>query len=144
MIRLPAGPLPLKSVAAAVVAIRNLEPELDISVIEQTLSVLSVPGRFELLGKHPDILVDVGHNPHAARWLSGQLESLKTPGKEVHAVYAALADKDVEGVGRAMAGVVDHWYLAGLDSPRGLCGAVLKERLLSVRLTAVDASETVL
>ena len=144
LIRLPAGPLPLKSVAAAVVAIRNLEPELDISVIEQTLSVLSVPGRFELLGKHPDILVDVGHNPHAARWLSGQLESLKTPGKEVHAVYAALADKDVEGVGRAMAGVVDHWYLAGLDAPRGLSGAVLKDRLWAVGLTAVSASETVL
>ncbi|PHQ26272.1 bifunctional tetrahydrofolate synthase/dihydrofolate synthase [Marinobacter guineae] len=144
LIRLPAGPLPVKSVAAAVVAIRSLEPELDIPAIERTLATVSVPGRFELLGKSPDIFVDVGHNPHAAGWLAGQLERLKAPGKEVRAVYAALADKDVEGVGRAMAGVVDHWYLAGLDVPRGLSGAALKDRAAAAGLRAVSVSETVL
>ena len=56
---------------------------------------------------------------------------------------AALADKDVEGVGRAMAGVVDHWYLAGLDVHRGLSGAVLKDRLWAVGLTDVSVCETV-
>ncbi|WP_417566742.1 bifunctional tetrahydrofolate synthase/dihydrofolate synthase [Marinobacter sp.] len=143
-IRLPAGPLPVKSVAAAVVAIRNLEPDLDIPTIERALSTVSVPGRFERLGKGPDIFVDVGHNPHAAGWLAGQLERLKSPGKEVHAVYAALADKDVEGVGRAMARAVDHWYLAGLDVPRGLSGEALKNRVATTGLTSVSISETVL
>jgi dihydrofolate synthase/folylpolyglutamate synthase len=38
----------------------------------------------------------------------------------VHAVYAALADKDVEGVMTAMKSVADQWYFAGLDVPRGL------------------------
>ncbi len=143
-IRLPAGPLPVNSVAAAVVAIRSLEPELDVSAIEGTLSTISVPGRFERLGKGPDIFVDVGHNPHAARWLAGQLERLKSPGKEVHAVYAALADKDVEGVGRALARAVDHWHLAGLDVPRGLSGEALKDRVATAGLSPVSVSETVL
>ena len=127
-IRLPAGPLPVKSVAAAVVAVRSLEPELAIGDIERTVSALAVPGRFERLGLAPDLFADVGHNPHAAGWLSGRLESLKTAGRQVHAVYGALADKDVEGVARAMAGVVDHWYLAGLDVPRGLSAESLNER----------------
>jgi len=143
-LRLPAGPLPVKSVAAAAVAIQSLEPGLDVSAIEETLSTLSVPGRFELLGENPKIFVDVGHNPHAAGWLSGRLERLKAPGKQIHAVYGALADKDVEGVGRAMAAVVDHWYLAGLDVPRGLSGSALKNRLSTAGITDARVSETVL
>lgn len=127
-IRLPAGPLPVKSLAAAVVAVRSLEPELAIPEIERTVSAVTVPGRFERLGSSPDVFADVGHNPHAAGWLSGRLESLKTAGRQVHAVYGALADKDVEGVARAMAGVADHWYLAGLAVPRGLSGESLRER----------------
>ncbi|AKV98490.1 folylpolyglutamate synthase [Marinobacter sp. CP1] len=128
-IRLPAGPLPIKSVAAAVVAIRELEPNLPVPVIEQVLSGLSVPGRFERVGSAPDIFLDVGHNPHAAGWLSGQLSQLKSPGRRVHGVYGALADKDVAGVGRAMVDVVDAWYLAGLKVPRGLSGQDLQARL---------------
>ncbi|WP_372997999.1 bifunctional tetrahydrofolate synthase/dihydrofolate synthase [Marinobacter sp.] len=128
-VRLPAGPLPVKSVAAAVVAIRKLEPDLSVSVIERVLSGLSVPGRFERLATSPDIFLDVGHNPHAAGWLSDQLSNLKSGGAVVHAVYGALADKDVEGVAAAMSQVVDHWYLTGLSVPRGLSGEVLKARL---------------
>ena len=128
-IRLPAGPLPVKSVAAAAVAIRQLEPNLPVVVIEQVLSGLSVPGRFERLGSSPDIFLDVGHNPHAACWLSGQLRRLKKPGRRVHAVYGALSDKDVEGVAGAMNDVVDVWYLASLHVPRGLSGRDLSGRL---------------
>jgi dihydrofolate synthase / folylpolyglutamate synthase len=142
-IRLPAGPLPVKSVAAAVVAVRQLEPDLSVAVIEQVLSGLCVPGRFERLGSSPDIFLDVGHNPHAAGWLAEQLGSLKSPGRRVHAVYGALADKDVEGVGKAMAGVVDAWYLASLKVPRGLSGNELQARLADVGIGDAPAFESV-
>lgn len=143
VVRLPAGPLPVTSVAAAVVAIRKLEPELPVSVIEQVLSGLCVPGRFERLGSSPDIFLDVGHNPHAAGWLAEQLGSLKSPGRRVHAVYGALADKDVEGVGKAMAGVVDAWYLASLKVPRGLSGQELQSRLVDGGIGHAPAFESV-
>lgn len=42
-VRLPAGPLPVKSMAADVVAVRQLEPGLSVSAIEQVLGSLSVP-----------------------------------------------------------------------------------------------------
>lgn len=127
-IYLPDGPLPVPSVAAAVMAIRLLQPELKPSVIEHTLLQLKVPGRFETLGQKPSIVVDVGHNPHAARWLAGRLASVRKPGQQIHAVYAALGDKDVEGVLRAMQPVVDHWWLAGLSVHRGLGVEELTER----------------
>jgi dihydrofolate synthase/folylpolyglutamate synthase len=142
-IRLPAGPLPIKSVAAAVVAVRQLEPELSVTVIEQVLSGLCVPGRFERLATSPDIYLDVGHNPHAAGWLAEQLSGLKLPGRRVHAVYGALADKDVEGVGRAMIDVVDAWYLASLKVPRGLSGLELQARLADAGIDHAPAFESV-
>jgi len=80
------------------------------------------------LGQKPSIVVDVGHNPHAARWLAGRLASVRKPGQQIHAVYAALGDKDVEGVLRAMQPVVDHWWLAGLSVHRGLGVEELTER----------------
>ena len=119
-IKLPAGPLPVQSVAAAVVLARKLLPDVVRSSLGDIARTVSVPGRFELLGSSPFVRADVGHNPHAARWLSGQVSASRLTGSKVHAVYAALADKDVEGVMTAMKFVADQWYFAGLDVPRGL------------------------
>ncbi|WP_417514885.1 bifunctional tetrahydrofolate synthase/dihydrofolate synthase [Marinobacter sp.] len=131
---LPTGPLPVPSVAAAVIALRILEPQLEKDAIETAMAGVKAPGRFERLERYPDLYVDVGHNPHAANWLCKRLQALKGEEQKVYAVYAALGDKDVEGVARAMAPVVDAWYLAGLGVPRGLTAAALRARLESVPL----------
>ncbi|MGO1501720.1 MAG: bifunctional tetrahydrofolate synthase/dihydrofolate synthase [Marinobacter sp.] len=143
VIRLPAGPLPVQSVAAAVMAMRTLEPGMEVPTLEAALTRVSVPGRFERLEQTPDLYVDVGHNPHAANWLSARLKTLKGASRKVHAVYAALGDKDVEGVARAMASVVDSWYLAGLSVPRGLASDALKAKLEPCALEQVSAYDSV-
>ena len=141
--RLPSGPLPVQSVAAAVMALRSLEPEMDQAAIEAALVRVKAPGRFERLGRKPDLYVDVGHNPHAAKWLSARLQALKSKGQKVHAVYAALEDKDVEGVAHAMASAVDHWFLAGLDVDRGLGSETLRARLESAPLGQASTHDSV-
>ncbi len=130
-ILLPSGPLPVPSMAAAAVALSALEPELSPQVVEQVLAGLRLPGRFEQMGQSPEIYVDVGHNPHAARWLAGRLESMAKSGRCILGVYGALEDKDVEGVVAAMKPVVSRWYLAGLDVPRGLSAEALAQRVQS-------------
>ncbi|MBW7469977.1 bifunctional tetrahydrofolate synthase/dihydrofolate synthase [Marinobacter sp. F4218] len=142
-VKLPNGPLPVPSVAAAVVALRVLEPGMDVSVIERTLECLKVPGRFEQMSANPDVFVDVGHNPHAAGWLAGRLAALKSANRRVLAVYAALGDKDVEGVFDAMKSVVDKWWLAGLDVPRGLSSDMLGDRAAGAGLSECRQAETV-
>jgi dihydrofolate synthase/folylpolyglutamate synthase len=112
--------LPVNSLAAAVVAIRMLEPHLSGPQIEQALGRVSLPGRFERLRQSPLVIADVGHNPHAARWLCARISALRQPGQRVLAVYGALEDKDVESVTVAMAAQVDQWFPAALDVPRGL------------------------
>jgi dihydrofolate synthase/folylpolyglutamate synthase len=86
------------------------------------------------------LFVDVGHNPQAARALAEWLDM--QPAGRVHAVYGALADKDVGGVMAALGTRIDHWHLAGLEqaTPRGLTVpalvAILRETLPQARFDA--------
>ncbi|MGB1949361.1 MAG: bifunctional tetrahydrofolate synthase/dihydrofolate synthase [Marinobacter sp.] len=125
-------PLPLHSVAAAAVAFHELEPRVGPDTIGRTLARVRVPGRFERLRQSPALYVDVGHNPHAARWLADRVGLARPESGRVRAVYAALADKDVAGVVTAMSGVVDQWYLGGLSCHRGLNSHALAQRICEV------------
>ena len=79
-----------------------------------------LPGRLQHLANNPDLVVDVGHNPQAARELARWLDRHPVQGKTC-AVFGALADKDVEAVVAALGARIGRWYLAGLEeeSPRG-------------------------
>jgi dihydrofolate synthase/folylpolyglutamate synthase len=83
--------------------------------------------RFERAGV--EVVVDVGHNPQAARALAAWLRA--QPPRHTLAVYAALADKDVAGVVRALGGAVEAWHVAGLADagPRGQGVEELARRL---------------
>lgn len=137
---LPTVPLPVNSVAAAVVAFRELEPDRSLDSVAPVIARVRAPGRFEKLGSHPAVYADVGHNPHAARWLAARLEAMKSSTGRLFAVYGALSDKDVEGVVQAMSPVVDQWYLGGLDCPRGLAVGELGERVASAH-SGLDITE---
>lgn len=125
---LPEGPLPLQSVAAAAVLSRQLVPQLSAADVSEAVESVRLAGRFEQIRARPRVLVDVGHNPHAASWLADQLLSSRQPGGVVRGVYAALADKDIAGVVTVMATVVGAWYFAGLDVPRGLSSEDVSRR----------------
>jgi len=74
-------------------------------------------------------VLDVGHNPQAARELAAWLQAHPDAG-ETHVVFAALADKDVTSVVDAFAGTPLHWHLAGLDAgPRSQSADQLAARL---------------
>ncbi|WP_350404536.1 bifunctional tetrahydrofolate synthase/dihydrofolate synthase [Pseudomonas sp. W17] len=68
-------------------------------------------------GKRLNLLLDVGHNPHAAQYLAERLARRPVPGKRL-AVFGLLADKDLEGVIGCLKGAVRHWAVAPLDTPR--------------------------
>jgi len=61
--------------------------------LEQTLW----PGRFEIVSKGPDIILDGAHNPAGMQRLAGTMEE-RYCGKKGVVVAGFLADKDVEGM----------------------------------------------
>ncbi|WP_430390442.1 bifunctional tetrahydrofolate synthase/dihydrofolate synthase [Dyella sp. 20L07] len=131
-----AAPIQYANAAAAIAALHalwNLESGLagkDLGAAAGTgMRMARVAARLQSLGGDPVLVVDVGHNPQAARALAEWLDA-RTGGR-VHAVYGALSDKDVGGVIRALGARIDHWHLAGLeqDTPRGLSARVLAGQL---------------
>ncbi|HKQ30970.1 MAG TPA: cyanophycin synthetase, partial [Burkholderiales bacterium] len=75
------------------------------------------PGRFQVLPGLPVRVLDVAHNPDAARALAATLKRQFVHGT-THAVFGVMKDKDIAGVVRAMAELVDHWHVAALTTPR--------------------------
>jgi dihydrofolate synthase / folylpolyglutamate synthase len=133
------APVQIDNAASAIAALHALGPRVDVpaDAIRRALAGVRVPGRLQRIAEHPLTLVDVGHNPQAARALAAWLDGTPRRGK-LRAVYGALADKDVGGVIEALVDRVDHWYLAGLerDTPRGLPSAALAATLAAVRPAA--------
>lgn len=82
------------------------------------LQACRLPGRVQILAGEPATVLDVAHNPDAARALADTLRSQPT-GSRTLAVFAMYADKDIEGVARALDAAVDAWYAAPLPPPRG-------------------------
>jgi dihydrofolate synthase / folylpolyglutamate synthase len=116
--------------ACAVAALAVLRERLPVSMnaLRAGLASARQPGRFQIIGRQPLRILDVAHNPHAARALAANLAGLP-PGGRVIAVCAMLADKDVAGVARILRPHVQFWHAAGLDQPRGLDAAGLAEVL---------------
>jgi dihydrofolate synthase/folylpolyglutamate synthase len=126
------APVQHANAAAAIAALHalwrddeSIAPKDFLATVCAGLHAVRAPARLQSLGGDPGLIVDVGHNPQAARALAEWLDA--QPPARVHAVYGALADKDVAGVIAALGARIDHWHLAGLDqaTPRGLAVATL-------------------
>lgn len=79
-----------------------------------------------MLADFPQIIIDVGHNPHAAHYLAEKLTALKAKitGKIV-AVCGILKDKDAQGVLSPLLPVIDEWNCVTLEGYRGQSGQAL-------------------
>ena len=126
-----AAPVQRANAATAIAALRALDIEIPADAFARGVATANVPGRlqrFDLQGV--PVVVDVAHNPQAARELASWLQAEPVRGV-THAVFAALSDKDVEGVVAALQQEVAHWHLAGLQDagPRGQDVDALAARL---------------
>jgi dihydrofolate synthase/folylpolyglutamate synthase len=75
------------------------------------------------------LLVDVGHNPDAARVLAQSLAQLRQAGGRVVVLLGMLQDKQPELFVQELKPVVDAWWLLTLGSERGLKAGLLAARI---------------
>jgi dihydrofolate synthase/folylpolyglutamate synthase len=122
------APVQLDNAAAAIAALRALPIELPEQALVEGVRAAHVPGRLQLIGDSPEVLVDVAHNPQAAAQLAGWLRAHP---KRTRAVFGALRDKDVAAVVAQIDPLVLEWHLAGIHDAgkRGGDAAQLGERL---------------
>ncbi|HZP91260.1 MAG TPA: bifunctional tetrahydrofolate synthase/dihydrofolate synthase [Burkholderiales bacterium] len=128
------GRYQLGNAACAIAALESLHDRLavDMGAIRRALVEVELPGRFQVLPGRPTVILDVGHNPQAARALRGNLEAMPRAGRTL-AVFGMLADKDIAGVAGALAEVIDEWFVCSLPGPRGAAASSLASVIGSLR-----------
>ena len=114
------GEMQLANAAAAICALDCLREKLPLGMqdVRRGLAEVTLPGRFQVLAGRPQIILDVAHNPQAARVL-GQNLAASGFAPETIAVCGMLRDKDIAGVLLEMKPRVTRWHLASLAGPRG-------------------------
>jgi len=135
------GTYQLANGSAALAALHALEGALPVSMgaVRQGLLEVELPGRFQVLPGRPAIVLDVAHNPHAARVLADNLLAMGYF-PNTFAVFAMYADKDARGTIAPLVSRIDRWFVAPLPGPRGgsacalatsLCDAGVPERAIA-------------
>ncbi|MBI6853714.1 bifunctional tetrahydrofolate synthase/dihydrofolate synthase [Pseudomonas cichorii] len=119
---LPLLDLPMENAALALQAYLLLDMPWQAEVIHSALTGARITGRldrrvFQWQGKTLNLLLDVGHNPHAAQFLAQRMAQRPVVGKRL-AVFGLLSDKDLDGVVSELVSSVQDWAVAPLPTPR--------------------------
>ncbi|MDR6613107.1 glutamate ligase domain-containing protein [Leifsonia sp. 1010] len=110
-----------QNAAVAVAAVetflgRGTQP-LNPALVEEGFATATSPGRLQLIGIEPSILVDAAHNPAGAEVLADALRTY-FDFDEITFVVGILGDKDARGVIRALAPVATQFFVTRPDSER--------------------------
>jgi dihydrofolate synthase/folylpolyglutamate synthase len=114
------GAFQLHNASAVLAALDAIKDRLPVSMaaVRRGLTEVELAGRFQFVPGKPQVILDVAHNPHAARALAQNLAALP-PCPHTYAVFAMLGDKDSTGVAQALDPYIDTWLVAGIAAPRG-------------------------
>jgi dihydrofolate synthase/folylpolyglutamate synthase len=109
--------LPLENAATALQLLVQVCPMLTLEAINLGLQNAQLGGRLQQFEYPYSGILDVGHNPQAAKLLNEHLICQPIKGKR-YALFAMLKDKDALSVVECMT-AIDEWHLAGLAGYRG-------------------------
>ncbi|WP_243074954.1 folylpolyglutamate synthase/dihydrofolate synthase family protein [Microbacterium sp. SS28] len=115
-------------------------------ILAEGLAETSSPGRLQLVGAAPTVLVDAAHNPHGARALATALQG-SFDFDEWGVVLGILADKDAAGIVAALAPIAAHVFATAPESDRANDAeriadlAELAELPVTVHRDVADAAE---
>ena len=126
----------LLNASGALAALQAVRPLLPVGAqdIRRGLALVELPGRFQVMPGQPTIILDVGHNPHAAGHLVANMGNMAYH-PETYAVFGMMADKDIDGVIHHLRNHVDHWICCDLPGPRGASAQMLEDYLHAAGIT---------
>ena len=132
----------LLNTSAALAALESLRDRLPVSAQDVRLGLANVElaGRFQVMPGKPAVILDVGHNPHAAAVLEQNLGNMGYF-PYTYAVFGAMQDKDIAGVVARLKGEVDHWYLSALPTARAASTERLAQALREAGVATEEAAD---
>lgn len=140
------GRVQVGNAATALFALARLDGRLplDRDAIERGLREVALPGRFQRVADAHGFewVLDVAHNPAAARALADNLRDTPVRGRTL-AVCGMLGDKDVPGVVAILRPVIDAWYAATPEGPRAIDALRLASRSQTAGIGMIPAGDVV-
>ena len=110
--------------SAAIVAVEEFfDSELPADVVAEALGIVTAPGRMEIVGRNPLVMLDVAHNPPGAEVLAAALDSTFDDARTIM-VLGLLDGRDPRAVCEAL-GVADADLVVACTAPsrRGVSAA---------------------
>lgn len=123
----------LVNAAGALAALDSLRTKIPVTAqaVRNGFAMVELPGRFQIVPGLPALVLDVAHNPHAVAVLAANLGAMAFH-PVTHAVFGAMADKDLPAMLKKVGTIVDRWYFCDLPTPRAETAARLVELWQSV------------
>jgi dihydrofolate synthase / folylpolyglutamate synthase len=125
----------LENAANAVAAIETLNLKgLKPEHIIQGLANVDWPGRMQVLGKKPWVIVDGAHNAYSIEKLGKGIKEYFKPGK-IKLILGFGNDKDIVGMAREAVKYADEIYLVASKHPKAVKGEVLAAEFAKYKMT---------
>jgi dihydrofolate synthase / folylpolyglutamate synthase len=133
----------LINASGALAAINALHERLPVTAqsVRNGFAFVELPGRFQIVPGQPALVLDVAHNPHSVAALTANLDAMGFY-PTTHAVFGAMADKDLTPMLIKLAPIVDRWYFTDLPTARAAKATELQNRWQALN-TRADASSSV-
>ncbi|MHB8628266.1 MAG: bifunctional folylpolyglutamate synthase/dihydrofolate synthase [Aggregatilineales bacterium] len=119
---------------AALEHVRAAGVPVDETAARAGLSEVNWPGRFEIVERVPWLILDVAHNAESAGWLAQTLATL-FPDRKWIFVFGAFADKDVDGMFRALLPIAKRLIVMKAMNPRAFDTDVLADKARAAGFT---------
>ncbi|AWH90773.1 bifunctional tetrahydrofolate synthase/dihydrofolate synthase [Buchnera aphidicola (Melanaphis sacchari)] len=114
---LPLPKIPLPNAAISLAALYYSGFKINLKNLKNSISQVSLPGRFQTISRFPRIILDVAHNFNASLYLSKRIRKLKIKGK-LYAIIGVLRDKDILKIIEPLKNQVYYWYASVLKNYR--------------------------
>ncbi|WP_353809971.1 bifunctional folylpolyglutamate synthase/dihydrofolate synthase [Agromyces sp. SYSU T00194] len=137
-----------QNAAVAVAAVESFlgsgEHALSREVVEEAFATTTSPGRMQLVGVEPTVLVDAAHNPHGAHALVEAVRQV-FDFDEIAVVVGVLGDKDAAGILHELDAIADVMLVTASESDRAIPAEALAQLAASVvgqkRVASYDRAE---
>ena len=133
----------LINASGALAAINALNEQLPVTAqpVRNGLAFVELPGRFQIVPGQPALVLDVAHNPHSVAALAANLDAMGFY-PTTHAVFGAMADKDLTPMLLKLAPIIDRWYFTDLPTTRAASAEELQNRWQTLN-TRQDAASSI-
>ena len=127
----------LINASGALAALEALRERLPVTAqaVRNGMAMVELPGRFQIVPGQPTLVLDVAHNPHSVAALTANLDAMGYF-PTTHAVFGAIADKDLATMLAKVGPLVDRWYFTSLPTARAETAAALQQKWNAVQMVA--------